>query len=66
MSEPRINARTPGALGCSRCDGDGYLCTVCEEPEMDCECGDEEEDAPPDVRRCACNPRPIANTTRPA
>lgn len=46
-------------MACIRCDGDGYVCENCLEPEARCECVDDFEDEgeeAPELRRCRCNP----------
>jgi hypothetical protein len=50
---------------CARCDGEGYLCILCELAPTACECCDEvdesangEADLDIEVKRCSCNPRP--------
>lgn len=53
-------------MTCERCDGSGYVCQNCLEPDAKCECEDEidDDDELPELRRCRCNPyRP--NLARP-
>jgi hypothetical protein len=55
---------------CTRCDGEGWVCEVCAEPEANCDCIDEidDDEEEPELRRCrSCNPwPPIANLASPA
>lgn len=50
------------SVTCERCDDEGYVCILCEEPPDGCECyddmDDDEEVPDVEVKRCVCNPRP--------
>jgi hypothetical protein len=57
-----MSAQLPAGV-CARCDGEGYVCIMCELAPTACECYDDFDENDGDipdieVKRCSCNPRP--------